>query len=129
MGFALVTVAGALGATAGGLAVYTMIAFAVQLVAHANVTLPSWLGGALERIIVTPGFHRLHHACDPRLHNANYGEVLAVWDRLFATAIMSRAATVDPVPFGVAAYLAPRFRSLGWILAQPFLPRLRPKPR
>ncbi len=120
--FALVATGGLLGATPGEIAVYTMLAFAVQLVAHANVRLPRFVAAGLGAVIVTPQFHRFHHACDIELSNANYGEIFVVWDRLFGTAVAPQAAD-GPEAFGVAAYLAPRFRSLGWILIQPFLAR------
>jgi sterol desaturase/sphingolipid hydroxylase (fatty acid hydroxylase superfamily) len=120
--FALVAIGGLLGATPGEIAVYTTLAFAVQLVAHANVGVPRFVAAGLAAVVVTPQFHRLHHACDVALSNANYGEILVVWDRLFGTAVAPPAAEV-PASFGVAVYLAPRFRSLGWILLQPFLAR------
>jgi sterol desaturase/sphingolipid hydroxylase (fatty acid hydroxylase superfamily) len=120
--FALVAIGGLLGATPSEIAVYTTLAFAVQLVAHANVRLPRFVAAGLGAVVVTPQFHRFHHACDVELSNANYGEILVVWDRLFRTAVAPQEADV-PAAFGVAAYLAPRFRSLGWILIQPFLAR------
>lgn len=46
-----------------------------------------WFGraGPLEWIFTTPSHHRVHHARDAAQMNANYGEVLIVWDRLFGT--------------------------------------------
>jgi len=123
MVFALVAVGGLLGATPREIAIYTTLAFAVQLTAHANVGLPPFVAAGLGLVIVTPSFHRFHHACDLTFRDANYGEILVVWDRLFGTAVASPQAAHAPSQFGVAAYLAPRFRSLAWILLQPFLPR------
>ena len=100
------------------LALYGAVEFAVQLFAHANVALPPALERALAWVVVTPGFHRFHHSRDPRQSNANYGQVLTIWDRLLGTL----ATGAPPAAFGVIEYLAPRFRSLGWIFLQPFLP-------
>lgn len=48
--------------------------------AHTNTAVsPEWL----ERILVTPEFHRVHHSRD--IEGKNYGSVLSVWDRLFGT--------------------------------------------
>jgi sterol desaturase/sphingolipid hydroxylase (fatty acid hydroxylase superfamily) len=103
------------------LALYGVVEFAVQLVAHANVALPPAAERALAWVVVTPGFHHFHHSRDPRQGNANYGQVLTVWDRIFGTL----APGGRPADFGVLEFLAPRFQSLGWMLLQPFLPRAR----
>jgi sterol desaturase/sphingolipid hydroxylase (fatty acid hydroxylase superfamily) len=50
---------------------------------HANVDIDyGWVG----RILVSPKFHRVHHASEAALHDHNYGAVLAIWDGLFGTA-------------------------------------------
>lgn len=41
--------------------------------------------GPLEGLIATPSNHRVHHGCDPKYLDRNYGEVLIVWDRLLGT--------------------------------------------
>lgn len=40
---------------------------------------------ALDRVIVTPSVHRVHHGRDPRYLDRNYGEVLTLWDQLFGS--------------------------------------------
>lgn len=41
--------------------------------------------GPLEWIFNTPSHHRVHHACNKRYLDRNYGGVLIIWDRLFGT--------------------------------------------
>ena len=41
--------------------------------------------GFLETFLVTPSNHRVHHACNKRYIDANYGGVFILWDRLFGT--------------------------------------------
>jgi sterol desaturase/sphingolipid hydroxylase (fatty acid hydroxylase superfamily) len=41
--------------------------------------------GALDRLVVTPSAHRVHHGCNARYLDKNYGGVLLLWDRLFGT--------------------------------------------
>lgn len=60
----------------------------IESLSHANVKLPfGYLG---ERLIVSPAFHRLHHAranpAEPNLHDHNFGVVLPIWDLMFGTA-------------------------------------------
>ncbi|MGA7296495.1 MAG: sterol desaturase family protein [Rhodanobacteraceae bacterium] len=70
-----------------------------QNFSHTNVRLG--FGRILEQVFVDPKFHRLHHMLvdpeRPKLHNCNYGQVLAVWDVLFGTALYGLA----PRPTGV----------------------------
>ncbi|KAK6631625.1 hypothetical protein RUM44_006154 [Polyplax serrata] len=41
--------------------------------------------GPLEYVFNTPQHHRVHHACNKRYLDRNYGGVLIIWDRLFST--------------------------------------------
>jgi alkylglycerol monooxygenase len=41
--------------------------------------------GVLERILVTPSNHRVHHARNPEYLDKNFGAIFVVWDRLFGT--------------------------------------------
>ena len=41
--------------------------------------------GWLEKIIVTPSHHRVHHAINPEYMDKNYGQIFIVWDKLFGT--------------------------------------------
>jgi sterol desaturase/sphingolipid hydroxylase (fatty acid hydroxylase superfamily) len=41
--------------------------------------------GILEHILVTPSHHRVHHACNEKYLDKNYGDVFIIWDKLFGT--------------------------------------------
>lgn len=41
--------------------------------------------GFLEKIIVTPSHHRVHHAINPEYIDKNYSQVFIIWDKLFGT--------------------------------------------
>ncbi len=41
--------------------------------------------GWLEKIIVTPSHHRVHHAINPQYIDKNYSQIFIFWDRLFGT--------------------------------------------
>ena len=41
--------------------------------------------GFLEKIIVTPSHHRVHHAINPEYMDKNYGQIFIVWDKWFGT--------------------------------------------
>jgi sterol desaturase/sphingolipid hydroxylase (fatty acid hydroxylase superfamily) len=60
--------------------------------------------GILDRILVTPSNHRVHHAQNKRYIDKNYGGILILWDRLFGTFEDERKD--EPVIFGVRKPLA-----------------------
>jgi alkylglycerol monooxygenase len=41
--------------------------------------------GFLEKIIVTPSHHRVHHALNPVYLDKNYSQIFIFWDKLFGT--------------------------------------------
>jgi sterol desaturase/sphingolipid hydroxylase (fatty acid hydroxylase superfamily) len=68
----------------------------MQSVQHVNARLP--FGRVVERIIVSPGFHRRHHAVgyghEGMHYGCNFGVLLPWWDMLFRTAVWTK--TVEP---------------------------------
>lgn len=41
--------------------------------------------GSFEWVFNTPSHHRVHHGCDAKYIDRNYGGTLIVWDRLFGS--------------------------------------------
>jgi len=41
--------------------------------------------GFLEKIIVTPSHHRVHHAVNPEYMDKNLSQILIIWDKIFGT--------------------------------------------
>ena len=58
--------------------------------AHSNTNLGF---GPLERVFVSPNFHRQHHRLEGR-QDINLGFALTIWDQLFHTAVFPTAATI-----------------------------------
>lgn len=55
--------------------------------------------GFLEKIIVTPAHHRVHHAINPEYLDKNYGQIFIFWDKWFGTYLEERADI--PAVYGV----------------------------
>ncbi len=64
---------------------YQSLSVILSQLNHANIRLPEWLDKGLAWIIVTPGMHRVHHHYMLPYTDANYGNIFAIWDRLFGT--------------------------------------------
>ena len=41
--------------------------------------------GFLEKFIVTPSHHRVHHAINSEYLDKNYGQILIIWDKMFGS--------------------------------------------
>ncbi|HET9431192.1 MAG TPA: sterol desaturase family protein, partial [Chitinophagaceae bacterium] len=52
--------------------------------------------GFLEKIIVTPSHHRVHHAINPEYIDKNYGQIFIFWDKWFGT-FQEEIPSVPPV--------------------------------
>ena len=93
---------------------------------HANLR---WTFGPLGRVLVSPAYHRLHHATD--IQNANLGVVFTVWDVLAGRArFPSRASRTGrtgldnrPVPVEQGDPAAPPLRLMAAQLIEPFQAR------
>jgi sterol desaturase/sphingolipid hydroxylase (fatty acid hydroxylase superfamily) len=59
--------------------------FAVAVFSHANLRLPPAWSRRLNRLIVTPEFHIVHHSAERREHDSNFGDLVTLWDRLFGS--------------------------------------------
>lgn len=52
--------------------------------------------GFLEKIIVTPSHHRVHHAINPEYLDKNHSQIFIIWDKLFGT-FQEELPNVPPV--------------------------------
>jgi len=55
--------------------------------------------GPLERVMMTPSHHRVHHAQNERYIDKNYGGMFIIWDRMFGT--YEPESDEEPVIFGI----------------------------
>ena len=111
----------AIGFSPAEIAAYTWVSFVVELIAHANLALPSWFAAILGRLIVTPEFHHLHHSRAKAEANANFGQAFSIWDRLFRTARVRPFDDVRRLEFGLDEFREPRSHLPHYLLAQPLL--------
>lgn len=55
--------------------------------------------GFLEKIIVTPSHHRVHHAINPEYIDKNHGQIFIFWDKWFGT--FQEELTSVPAVYGI----------------------------
>ena len=64
---------------------------------HSHVWL-SW-GSGVERWLISPAQHQIHHSDNPKHFDTNLGSALAIWDRMFSTLVLAK--DVKRVRFGI----------------------------
>lgn len=64
---------------------------------HSNIRLAPTLDRALSWIIVTPGWHWMHHHAIREDTDSNYANTLTIWDRLFRSACRHRRRLTMPI--------------------------------
>lgn len=81
---------------------------------------PFWIsfGPRVERWVISPAMHQIHHSDKPEHYDRNMGGSLAVWDRWFGTIHIPRGREIEG--FGIGEETRD-FRSLEVIMVRPFV--------
>lgn len=75
----------ALGPPVAAAGAAAAVMFGTALFEHADLKLGPRLSSLLERVVMTPRLHLVHHARARALHDSNYGQLISLWDRLGGT--------------------------------------------
>ncbi|WP_366653922.1 sterol desaturase family protein [Fodinicurvata sp. EGI_FJ10296] len=107
-----------LGIPIASIIVFETLILIAAVFHHSNIRLAPRLEAALQWVVITPGIHWVHHHAIRRDTDSNYGTILSVWDRLFAT--RSRTRRWAGMPIGVENR---RELDIGRLILRPFRPR------
>jgi len=79
-----------------------------------------WLrfGNVVEHMLISPAQHQIHHSCDRRHFDRNFGSQLAVWDWAFGTLYVPKGR--EELEFGLGAAENERLSSLVSLYITPF---------
>lgn len=73
--------------------------YTVQFYNHSGLVGSS---GVLDRFMVTPRHHRVHHGANPEYIDKNFGGTLLLWDKIFGT--FQRALPGVPIQYGTPGW-------------------------
>jgi sterol desaturase/sphingolipid hydroxylase (fatty acid hydroxylase superfamily) len=94
---------------------------------HANIRLPEKLDKFLSWVIVTPNMHHVHHHYQLPQTDSNYGNIFAIWDRIFGT---FQYMPQEKIQYGIDTHMAEEeHSSLSKMLKIPFEPYRKPPGR
>jgi sterol desaturase/sphingolipid hydroxylase (fatty acid hydroxylase superfamily) len=107
-----------LGAPIGVVMFYQSLSVVLSQFNHANINLPLKLDQWLSYVLVTPHMHKVHHHYVLPYTDSNYGNIFAIWDRLFGTYSHLDA---ERIVYGVDVFPNEEENSrVGSLLKQPF---------
>ncbi|MBC7910713.1 MAG: sterol desaturase family protein [Pyrinomonadaceae bacterium] len=107
-----------IGVSPLSLSVWQTFLFLSILFHHSNVHLPLELERKLNRLIVTPRMHGIHHSIIRAETDSNWSSGLTLWDWLHGTLRLN--VPQEEIQIGVPAYREPEEIALLEILKMPF---------
>ena len=91
---------------------------AANMFQHANLRLPLGLERVLNKILVTPLMHGIHHSVISDEVGSNFSVVFRWWDALHRTLRLN--VPQQDITIGVAGYLSPEHNRRGSLMVLPF---------
>lgn len=83
---------------------------------HSHVPIHYWPW--LEKILISPAQHQIHHSAEMRHFDTNFGAVLAIWDRMGGSLHRSEPGVV--LNFGLSKHQEPAEQRMSVLYLQPF---------
>ncbi len=98
--------------------IYEIIFEAETQFHHSNTKLPVSFERVLNKIIVTPRMHGIHHSVIKHETDSNYATIFSFWDRLHKTILLN--IHQDEIIIGVRGYHDANELTVGRLLIMPF---------
>jgi sterol desaturase/sphingolipid hydroxylase (fatty acid hydroxylase superfamily) len=108
------------GACVQDILLYNLLMTPVIQLHHSNIRFPEPFDRLLRLIVPTPLLHRIHHSPVRNEHDANYGAMLTIWDRLFGTLAVKQVTPATPI--GLEGGNPPASQRVAALIASPFRP-------
>jgi sterol desaturase/sphingolipid hydroxylase (fatty acid hydroxylase superfamily) len=109
---------GLLGVDVFTFLLYEVVYQGANMFQHANLRLPLLLERALNKILVTPRMHGIHHSVVSAEVGSNFSVVCRWWDVLHRTLRLN--VPQQDITIGVAGYLSPEHNRLWPLVILPF---------
>lgn len=91
------------GVPIGIVMLYQSLSVLFAHLTHANINMPRKIDRALSYLFVTPNMHKVHHHYTQPLTDTNYGNIFAIWDRLFGT--YAEVNSPDEIKYGIDTHM------------------------
>ena len=107
------------GVPIGIVMLYQSLSVLFAHITHANINMPVKVDRVLSYLFVTPNMHKIHHHYTQPLTDTNYGNIFAIWDRVFGT--FAEVDDIKNLKYGIDTHMDPEENDqLGNLLKIPF---------
>lgn len=108
-----------IGVPIGIVMFYQSLSVLFAHITHANINMPRKIDDLLSYIFVTPNMHKVHHHYTQPLTDTNYGNIFAIWDRVFGT--YAKVEDIKDLTYGIDTHMDPEENDrMGNLLKIPF---------
>ncbi len=107
-----------IGISPWAFAIYQLVFQCEVLFHHSNLLMPIELERLLNKVIVTPRMHGIHHSQVHRENNSNFGTIFPWWDRLHCT--LGLNVHQSEITVGIPGYSLPEDNTVPNALLMPF---------
>jgi sterol desaturase/sphingolipid hydroxylase (fatty acid hydroxylase superfamily) len=94
------------GVPIGIVMLYQSISVLFAHITHANINMPRQIDRAISFVFVTPNMHKVHHHYTQPLTDTNYGNIFAIWDRVFGT--FAEVEDINDLKYGIDTHMDPK---------------------
>jgi len=102
-------------------AVFEILLNALAMFNHSNIAIPDKLEHRINKILITPALHTIHHSKRLKETNSNYGFSVPWWDKLFHTFIAEGKHSQENIHIGTLPMPDQKYQLFPGMLIQPFL--------
>ncbi len=109
-----------LGAPVVAVFLFELILSSCSLFNHSNFKLPQKVENIVNKILVTPSLHRVHHSVIVNETNSNFGFSVIWWDKIFSS---FKSQTINPeqsMKIGLDEFRSSKEQKLWTLFLQPF---------
>lgn len=109
-----------------GISPLTVIIFEIALNVlsmfnHSNIKIHTKIEKVLNKLLITPAIHTIHHSKIFTETNSNYGFSVPWWDMLFKTFTLHGKYPQEKINIGIPNMPEPKYQRFPYMLIQPFL--------
>ena len=114
-----------LGPDTAVIILYGLFYNVISFLSHSNIALNPKIDEAINWLLVTPGFHRVHHSSDKAYTDSNYGTICSLYDWVFGTAKRWSVAQQKTLQLGLEYMREPKATRFDQLMLMPWLIPLR----
>ena len=101
--------------------IYNIFHTIISIISHSNIYMPKSFEKYLSYFIITPDFHRLHHASNQKYTDSNYGILFPWFDHIFASATKIAFKEQETIELGLSYFRKPSDSRVDRLLLLPFV--------